>query len=77
MPMLAQSSAVERHSQTYLQWWQVMDIAEQTGITLKQARLLLDKDSGARKYLPKRSRPLYIRRVVLRLFGLLEENSPA
>lgn len=77
MPMLDRISAVQRHSQTFLQWWQVMDIADETGITLKQARLLLDKDSGARKYLPKRARPLYIRRVVLRLFGLLEENSPA
>lgn len=77
MPVIARSSAVERHQQTYLQWWQVMEICEEAGITVKQARLMLDEESGARKYLPKRSRPLYIRRVVLSLFGLLEEDSPA
>lgn len=54
-----------------------MEICEEAGITVKQARLMLDEESGARKYLPKRSRPLYIRRVVLSLFGLLEEDSSA
>lgn len=54
-----------------------MEICEEAGITVKQARLMLDEESGARKYLPKRLRPLYIRRVVLSLFGLLEEDSPA
>ena len=41
MPVIAQSSAVERHQQTYLQWWQVMEICEEAGITVKQARLML------------------------------------
>lgn len=74
MPLPVTTSALERHAQTYLQWWQVMEICEEAGITVKQARLMLDEESGARKYLPKRARPLYIRRVVLRLFGLLEDS---
>lgn len=66
--------AIQKHTQTYLHWWQVREIAEEEGVPLKAARMMTDADSGARKYLHGRQKPLYLRRVVLRLFGLLDES---
>jgi hypothetical protein len=66
--------ALERYTGTYLQWWQVQDIAEEEGVPVKSVRVLLSRESGARYYLPKRMKPLYIRRVVLDLLGLANES---
>jgi|688.fasta_scaffold199030_2 hypothetical protein len=65
--------ALERHTGTYLQWWQVQDIAEEEGVPIKSARVLLGPGSEARIYLKGRTKPLYLRRVVLVLLGLSHE----
>lgn len=66
--------ALERHTGTYLQWWQVQDIAEEEGVPIKSARVLLGPGSEARIYLKGRTKPLYLRRVVLVLLGLQNES---
>jgi hypothetical protein len=65
--------ALERYTGTYLQWWQIQDIAEEEGVPMNAARVLLGPGSAARFYLPRRVKPLYIRRVVLDLLGLSHE----
>lgn len=81
MPSITSLSAIDRHATRYLHWWQVAEIAEESGISPTMARKIIgaaqDTEDEPRKYLRGRSKPLYVRRVVLRLFGLLEESAPA
>ena len=65
--------ALERYTGTYLQWWQVQDIAEEEGVPMNAARVLMGPGSEARIYLKGRTKPLYLRRVVLVLLGLSHE----
>jgi hypothetical protein len=81
MPSITSLSAIDRHTTRYLHWWQVVEIAEEAGIPRTMARKIIgaaqDTEDEPRKYLRGRSKPLYVRCVVLRLFGLLEESAPA
>lgn len=65
----------------YLAWSDVKHVAQEAGIPASSARKIIDSvrdtDSDPRKYLPGRTKPLYVRCVVLRLFGLAEESPSA
>lgn len=79
---LIQQTAMQRYAtKTYLKWGDVVEIAEEAGLPKSAARKIIAASQGTaeepRKYLPGRSKPLYMRRVVLRLFGLLEESASA
>jgi len=73
-PTTPKKPALERYTGTYLQWWQVQDICEEEGVPLKTARVLCGPGSEARIYLKGRINPLYLRRVVLDLLGLLNSS---
>ena len=66
--------ALELYTGTYLQWWQVHDMCVEEGVPLKTARALCGRGSEARIYLKGRVNPLYQRRVVLDLLGLLNQS---
>ena len=73
-PTLTKKPALQRYTGTYLQWWQITDIAEEEGVPMNAARVLLGPGSEARIYLKGRVKPLYLRRVVLVLLGLQNES---
>lgn len=81
MASITPLSAMDRHTTRYLRWCQVVDIVEEAGLSQSEARKIINAVHGTpddpRKQLPGRGKPLYMRRVVLRLFGLLEESAPA
>ncbi len=63
-------SAIETHTGTYLQRWQVNEIAEEAGVPLNAVTVLLSTNEAVKFNLPTRRKPLYRRRVVLELLGL-------